>query len=89
MGGRWLICFWNGKRVRRSIFMWWLTFGPLPDGWDVHHQNDIRSDWPLVDTLAMPCAEHHRYHRLKDRQVAEAILTRWFFYWANRLRHDS
>jgi hypothetical protein len=84
----WFAHPWKGSAIKRSRFKWIAEFGPLPDGWDVHHLDpcDALDDEPLIGTLAMPGGEHARYHCLKDRRIAEAILTRWFFYWADRLR---
>ena len=48
--------------------VWALTYGPIPDGYDVHHKDENRLNNAIENLEAMPAPEHHRLHRAKSRK---------------------
>lgn len=42
-------------------------FGEIPDGWEIHHINRIRTDNRIENLLCLPREEHRRvYHGFDD-----------------------
>lgn len=53
--------FQRSKYVREHILIWEKVHQkPLPDGWEVHHLNGIRSDNRPENLVALPSKEHAR-----------------------------
>ena len=48
--------------------VWALTYGPIPNGYDVHHKDENRLNNAIENLEAMPAPEHHRLHRAKSRR---------------------
>lgn len=55
------VIVWNGdvsRRVSEHRIIWEQAFGPLPDGWVVHHLNGIRDDNRLENLLGIATKAH-------------------------------
>ena len=44
--------------------VWEQHFGPIPQGWHVHHRNGNKLDNQVQNLQCLPKAEHHKLHAL-------------------------
>lgn len=58
----------DGKphRIRLHIYVWEKHYGPVPDGYEVHHIDKDASNNDIENLIAMPMKEHHQLH-MQDR----------------------
>jgi hypothetical protein len=70
----------NGNRrgwKPRSHVVWEDANGPIPQGYLIHHDNEIRSDNRLENLRCITRAEHNRIHRQRELAAGRG-------HWMNR-----
>lgn len=58
------------RRVRLHTYVWEKHYGPVPDGYDVHHIDRDPSNNEISNLIIMPESEHHAMH-MADRNEDE------------------
>lgn len=51
--------------VHRARVVWWLHTGEVPEGEDIHHDNEIKLDDRFENLRRMDHGEHSRLHNIK------------------------
>jgi len=52
-------------------YMWEKEVGPIPEGWDIHHKNEIKSDNRIENFECLPKAEHTRLYSPHNNQYTK------------------
>lgn len=55
------------RYVYRSRWRWEQAFGPVPEGYEVHHKDENTSNDELSNLQALPMLEHQRGHMTPER----------------------
>lgn len=55
----------NNKKVRVNRLVWKTFVGPIPEGYDIHHKNHIKTDNRLENLELIKKYEHCKLHKEK------------------------
>ena len=55
-------------RTLMHRYVWENEVGPIPQGWDIHHINEVKSDNRLENLECLPKAEHTRKYSPHNNQ---------------------
>ena len=55
-------CKVTKKMSYEHIILWEQAYGPVPDGFEIHHRNEIKDDNRLVNLECISHAAHRRTH---------------------------
>lgn len=58
----------TGNRCLMHRYVWGTERGKIPDGWDIHHVNEIKSDNRIENLECLPKAEHTRKYSPHNNQ---------------------
>lgn len=64
----------NGRPryIGEHVLVWEKANGPVPQNWDVHHLNGIKSDNRLENLFAMSKSDHHSdHHQFYEARIHE------------------
>jgi hypothetical protein len=64
----------NGERHLLHRDMWEHHFGPIPDGWDIHHKDENKANNTIENFECIPKADHTRCHNPKRPTEVNACL---------------
>lgn len=59
------------RQAYEHRLVWERHFGPIPDGYHVHHKNGNKRDNSLENLELLPASEHHREHFTAQGQTPE------------------
>jgi hypothetical protein len=52
-------------------YVWQKEKGPIPDGWDIHHINEVKGDNRIENLECLPKAEHTRKYSPHNNQYTK------------------
>jgi hypothetical protein len=58
----------TGKRELMHRYMWEDQIGNIPEGWDIHHINEVKSDNRIENFECLPKSEHTRKYSPHNNQ---------------------
>lgn len=68
----------DGKVVYLHIWIWEQIYGPIPPGWEIDHENGIRTDNRLSNLRCIPEADQRRNStKRKDNTSGVQGVSRW------------
>lgn len=83
----------KGELLHRAV--WSAEHGPIPDGYEVHHKDHVRSHNQLANLRLLTQAEHRRYHATEhasdeflEQQQPKVVGARTRKMWAEREPRD-
>lgn len=76
LDGRRMAYYWEDDGKRRYIYryrwLWEQTYGPIPEGMEVHHKNRV-SDDDRIENLELLTNAEHRLEHANDKQKPELL----------------
>jgi hypothetical protein len=58
-------------RALMHRYVWEKEIGKIPDGWDIHHKNNIKSDNRIENLECLPKSEHTRKYSPHNNQYTK------------------
>jgi hypothetical protein len=58
----------TGNRTLMHRYVWEKERGEIPDGWDIHHLNEMKSDNRIENLECLPKSEHTRKYSPHNNQ---------------------
>jgi len=58
----------NGRLLHRAVYR--AHYGEIPEGYDVHHKDEDKTNWAPENLEALPRSEHLKRHRSRGAVVA-------------------
>lgn len=58
----------TNERTLMHRYVWEAEIGPIPEGWDIHHINEDKSDNRIENFECLPKAEHTRKYSPHNNQ---------------------
>ena len=52
-------------------YVWEKEVGPIPEGWDIHHLNEVKTDNRIENLECLPKAEHTRRYSPHNNQYTK------------------
>jgi uncharacterized protein YbdZ (MbtH family) len=62
----------TNDRCLMHRYVWQKEVGEIPNGWDIHHKNEIKSDNRIENLECLPKAEHTRKYSPHNNQYTKA-----------------
>lgn len=60
----------NGRCIDEHRYLWEQAYGPIPNGFEIHHKNEDKRDNRLENLELKPIPLHRREHALKGRKCS-------------------
>lgn len=61
----------TGERTLMHRYVWENEKGKIPDGWDIHHLNEIKGDCRIENLECLPKADHTRKYSPHNNQYTK------------------
>jgi len=61
----------TGNRMLMHRYVWEKEIGKIPDGWDIHHINEDKTDNRIENLECLPKAEHTRKYSPHNNQYTK------------------
>lgn len=61
----------TGKRTLLHRYVWEKEVGKIPEGWDIHHINEIKGDCRIQNLECLPKSEHTRKYSPHNNQYTK------------------
>jgi hypothetical protein len=58
-------------RALMHRYVWEKEIGKIPDGWDIHHKNNIKTDNRIENLECLPKSEHTRKYSPRNNQYTK------------------
>jgi hypothetical protein len=59
------------ERCLMHRYVWQKEKGPIPDGWDIHHINEVKGDNRIENLECLPKSEHTRRYSPHNNQYTK------------------